>query len=141
MKLKFKFSSNWMNRFLDVVEKGGNVLPHPATLFALMALSVIVLSGIAAMFDISAIHPGTGETIKPVSLLSGDGLRRIISEMVRNFTGFAPLGTVLVALLGHRHRGRQRPHRRGPPAHGAVCAIATADVYHRFRRRVIKHGL
>lgn len=100
MKLKFKFSSNWMNRFLDVVEKGGNVLPHPVTLFALMALSVIVLSGIAAMFDISAIHPGTGETIKPVSLLSGDGLRRIISEMVRNFTGFAPLGTVLVALLG-----------------------------------------
>lgn len=68
MKLKFKFSGNWMNRFLDVVEKGGNVLPHPATLFALMALSVIVLSGVAAMLDISAIHPGTGETIKPVSL-------------------------------------------------------------------------
>ena len=82
MKLKFKFSGNWMNRFLDVVEKGGNVLPYPATLFALMALSVIVLSGVAAMFDISAIHPGTGETIKPVSLLSGDGLRRITSAAV-----------------------------------------------------------
>lgn len=100
MKLKFKFSGNMMNRFLDIVEKGGNVLPHPATLFGLMALSVILLSGLATMFDISAIHPGTGEIIKPVSLMNGDGLRRIISSMVKNFTNFAPLGTVLVALLG-----------------------------------------
>jgi len=101
MKLKFNFSSaKLMNRFLDIVEKGGNILPHPATLFAIMALIVIVMSGIASWLDISAIHPGTGEVIKPVSLLSGEGLRRITTEMVRNFTGFAPLGTVLVALLG-----------------------------------------
>lgn len=61
---------------------------------------MIILSGIAASFELSAIHPGTGETIKAVSLLNGDGLRRIMTDMVRNFTGFAPLGTVLVALLG-----------------------------------------
>ena len=100
MKLKFKFSGNIMNRFLDMVEKGGNILPHPASLFAIMALFVVVMSGIATLFDISAVHPGTGEIIKPVSLLNGDGLRRIITNMVRNFTGFAPLGTVLVAMLG-----------------------------------------
>ncbi len=100
MKLKFKFSGNIMNRFLDVVEKGGNILPHPASLFALMALSVVVISGIAAQFDLSVIHPGTGAVVKPVSLLNGEGLRRMILNMVRNFTSFAPLGTVLVALLG-----------------------------------------
>ncbi len=100
MKLKFKFSGNMMNRFLDIVEKGGNILPHPATLFALMALFVVVMSGIASLFDITAVHPGTGEIIKPVSLLNGDGLRRIITGMVKNFTNFAPLGTVLVAMLG-----------------------------------------
>ncbi len=100
MKVKLRLSGNWMNRFLDIIEKGGNLLPHPATIFALMALAVVIASGIAARLDISAIHPGTGEIIEPVSLLNGDGLRQMITNMVKNFTGFAPLGTVLVALLG-----------------------------------------
>lgn len=100
MRLSFRIGSVIIDRFLDVVEKVGNILPHPASLFAIFAIAVVVLSGITAAFDISAIHPGTGETIVPVSLLSAEGLRRITTEMVRNFTGFAPLGTVLVALLG-----------------------------------------
>jgi aminobenzoyl-glutamate transport protein len=89
-----------LNRFLDVVEKVGNILPHPATLFALFALSVILLSELALRLDLSVIHPGTKETIVPVSLLSINGLHRILTEMVTNFTSFAPLGTVLVAMLG-----------------------------------------
>ncbi len=98
--MKLRLPNNMMNSFLNVVEKGGNVLPHPASLFGLMAIFVVIMSGVAAMFDISAIHPGTGEIIKPVSLMTADGLRRIITSMVRNFTNFAPLGTVLVAMLG-----------------------------------------
>lgn len=100
MKMKIRFSSRSFYRTLDFVEKIGNLLPHPTSLFALFALSVIILSGVMAAFEFSAIHPGTGETIKAVSLLNGEGLRRIVTEMVKNFTGFAPLGTVLVALLG-----------------------------------------
>jgi len=91
---------NFINRFLTVIEKVGNALPHPATLFALFALGVIILSWLASLFNIHVIHPGTGETIEPVSLLSIRGLHRILTSMVTNFTGFAPLGTVLVALLG-----------------------------------------
>ena len=86
--------------FLTLVEKGGNALPHPAALFLIFALGVIVLSAIAAQTGIEAQHPGTGETIRPVSLLTVAGLHRILTQMVTNFTGFAPLGTVLVALLG-----------------------------------------
>lgn len=100
MKMKIRFSGRTFYRMLDFVEKIGNLLPHPTSLFALFALSVIIFSGIMAAFEFSAIHPGTGETIKAVSLLNGDGLRRIMTDMVKNFTGFAPLGTVLVALLG-----------------------------------------
>ena len=88
------------DRFLDVVERVGNALPDPTTLFALSALAVIVLSGIAAQFDLSVAHPTTGEVIEPVSLLSVEGLHRILTGLVTNFTGFAPLGTVLVALIG-----------------------------------------
>lgn len=89
-----------ITRFLEIVERVGNALPHPATLFALFAMGVVVLSWIAAQFDLSVVHPGTGETIRPVNLLSVEGLHRIITEMVDNFTGFAPLGVVLVAMLG-----------------------------------------
>jgi len=86
--------------FLSFVERVGNLLPHPATLFALFALLVVVLSWFVGLFDISVLHPGTGETIRPVNLLSRHGLDLILTKMVTNFTGFAPLGTVLVALLG-----------------------------------------
>jgi len=88
------------NRFLNVTEKVGNALPHPATLFALFALLVLVFSGIATWLDWEAIHPATKEIVKPVNLLSQEGLHRIMREVVDNFTGFAPLGIVLVAMLG-----------------------------------------
>ena len=87
-------------RFLSAVERVGNMLPHPATLFAVFALLVVILSGVFSLFDLSAINPATGETVRPVNLLSVDGLHRILTEMLDNFTGFAPLGTVLVAMLG-----------------------------------------
>lgn len=51
--------SNLLSRFLGIIERGGNALPHPATLFALMALSVILISAIAAQFDLAVVHPGT----------------------------------------------------------------------------------
>ncbi|MBI9035135.1 MAG: AbgT family transporter [Bacteroidales bacterium] len=88
------------NKILNATEKVGNALPHPATLFALFALLVLVFSGIATWLDWEAIHPATQELVKPVNLLSKDGLHRIMLELVDNFTGFAPLGIVLVAMLG-----------------------------------------
>jgi aminobenzoyl-glutamate transport protein len=89
-----------VDRFLSFIERAGNLLPHPATLFAGFALLVIVLSWVASLFDLTVTHPGTGETIVVVNLMSRHGLDMILSKMVVNFTGFAPLGTVLVALLG-----------------------------------------
>ncbi len=41
-----------------------------------------------------------GARIEAVSLLNAAGLRRIVENLVTNFTGFVPLGTVLVAMLG-----------------------------------------
>lgn len=89
-----------VSRFLSVVERVGNALPHPGTLFALLAAAVLAMSWIFSVIGISAIHPATEEVIKPVNLLSRSGLHRILTEMITNFTDFAPLGTVLVAMLG-----------------------------------------
>lgn len=104
--MKFKFGllnragKNLLTRFLSIIEKGGNLLPHPATLFALFAIGIVFISWIASQFNLAVQHPGTGETITPVNLMTRFGLDRILTEMVTNFTGFAPLGTVLVAMLG-----------------------------------------
>ena len=89
-----------LSRFLALIERGGNALPHPATLFAIMAALVVVVSAVAAQFDLAVVHPGTGKPVQPVSLLTLSGLHRMMTELVSNFTGFAPLGTVLVAMLG-----------------------------------------
>jgi aminobenzoyl-glutamate transport protein len=96
------------NRFLAAVEWLGNLLPHPVTLFAIFALGVVILSGVAGWLEWSVVDPRpegargrspTG-TIDAISLLNADGLRRIVENLVSNFVGFVPLGTVLVAMLG-----------------------------------------
>jgi aminobenzoyl-glutamate transport protein len=89
-----------IQKFLNIVEKVGNTLPHPATLFAGFALLVVFLSWVVSLSDIEVVHPGTQEIVRPFNLISAKGLDMILSQMVTNFTGFAPLGTVLVALLG-----------------------------------------
>lgn len=85
---------------LDWTEKAGNALPHPATIFALFALAALLLSFLGHQLKWNATHPATGEVIGVLNLLSQEGIHRILLEMVDNFTGFAPLGIVLVAMLG-----------------------------------------
>ncbi|MEE2965717.1 MAG: AbgT family transporter [Acidobacteriota bacterium] len=94
------FLSRALRVFLTTVERGGNALPHPGTLFAILAGVIVLVSAIAARTGIEVVHPGTGELIQPVSLATVAGLHRILTEMVTNFTSFAPLGTVLVSMLG-----------------------------------------
>lgn len=92
--------NSFISRSLGIIEKVGNTLPHPGTLFALFAFLVIIISGLTSMLNLEVVHPGTGEIIRPVSLFSIEGLHRILTSLVTNFTSFAPLGTVLVAMLG-----------------------------------------
>ena len=86
-------------RALDLVERWGNSLPHPFSLFVLFSLGVLVLSWIASSLELSAIHPATGKKIAAVNLLDRQGFQNIITKAVSNFTGFAPLGTGLGTLL------------------------------------------
>ena len=85
---------------LDLLERIGNRLPDPATLFLIMAGIVVIASWIASALGVTAVHPRDGSSIAAVNLVTGDNLRRMFTEGVTNFTGFAPLGTVLVAMLG-----------------------------------------
>src|SRR5699024_12020734 len=86
---------------LNCVEMVGNKVPHPVTLFAILALAVIVLSAILSPLGISVEQPGEkGEMVEINNLLSSEGIQYIFTNMTDNFIGFAPLGVVLVTMLG-----------------------------------------
>lgn len=90
----------FMQRFLDLVERGGNKLPDPIVLFASLCAIIILASWVTALAGVSAVHPGTGETVEAINLLSGENIQRMISESVKNFGSFPALGLVLVVMLG-----------------------------------------
>ena len=89
-----------MARFLDAIERVGNRLPDPAMLFLLLMLLVWALSWALSGIDFAASDPRTGEPIRIVNQLAGESLTAFMANMVRVFLGFAPLGVVLVAMLG-----------------------------------------
>lgn len=90
--------------FFGWIERVGNKLPDPVMLFIILAAIVIVISGIAGATGLSVEYfdaeEGENLTVEAVSLFSAGGLNHIFNSAVDNFTGFAPLGTVLVAMLG-----------------------------------------
>lgn len=100
MSKKTKNKNSIFERFLNLTEKTGNALPHPATLFLAFAVIALIFSAIGSYLEWEVIHPGTNEVVKPVNLLSHDGIHRIMLDMVENYTSFAPLGIVMVAMLG-----------------------------------------
>ncbi|WP_225743190.1 AbgT family transporter [Marinilactibacillus sp. Marseille-P9653] len=89
---------------LGMVERVGNKLPHPVVIFIIFAVGIIFISEISVRLGLSApmIDAETGEPgiVEAVSLMNKDGIAHIFNSAVSNFTGFAPLGTVLVAMLG-----------------------------------------
>lgn len=75
-------------------------MPHPATLFLLLTGGIIFLSWLCEVYGVHATWPQTGEEIWVQSLLSPEGVRWSLRNVISNFTGFAPLGMTIVALFG-----------------------------------------
>ena len=89
-----------LGRFLDIVERLGNKLPDPAILFFLLLIFVWILSALLAPFDFGEVDPRTGEKLFVINLLSGDQMASFLANMTNTFITFAPLGVVLLAMLG-----------------------------------------
>lgn len=87
-------------RTLDRIEALGNRLPPPAWLFVWLCGIVLVASAIAAALDWQATWPDGSKTVSAVNLISLVGLNHLLTDTVSNFTGFAPVGNVVVAMLG-----------------------------------------
>lgn len=106
MKTKEKKAKS--NGILEMIERLGNKLPHPGTIFVILCSIIIVTSAIMAKMGVSVTYTGLDRSTMEVkemsanviSLLTPEGIRYMLTSAVKNFTSFAPLGTVLVALLG-----------------------------------------
>jgi aminobenzoyl-glutamate transport protein len=61
---------------------------------------ILAASFFGGLMKWSAADPRTGETIYVLNLLSAQGFRDFMENMITNFTGFAPLGLVVVMLMG-----------------------------------------
>ena len=89
-----------LDRILDAIERAGNKLPDPITMFLGLAIIVTIISAICSAAGVSAVNPADGSTIEVFNLLSLDGIRYLWTNVITNFSGFAPLGMVLVAVIG-----------------------------------------
>jgi aminobenzoyl-glutamate transport protein len=86
--------------FLDWVERTGNRLPDPAVHFLIALLVVWVLSIVLAGVSFSEIDPRTSLPIQIKNQITGPALATFFSRMLGIYTGFPPLGLVLVMVLG-----------------------------------------
>ena len=87
-------------RALSTIERWGNALPDPAMLFVGLLFVVWALSAIFSLFDYDLIDPRTGTSVVVHNQLSADALATFMTQLVKNFAHFHPIGVVLVAMLG-----------------------------------------
>jgi aminobenzoyl-glutamate transport protein len=89
---------------LDRIERIGNRLPDPATLFMAGAALVFGLSWVAAtrQWESVLLDAGGDEVMRAsaTNLLGADGFRWLIENLIDIFITFRPLGLVLVAAIG-----------------------------------------
>ena len=85
--------------FLDWIERICNQLPPPALLFCYLFVIVAIIGAIFTMMGVSLINPATGKAVVSANLFSKAGVTWFLTNMIKNFTGFAPLGLVLTMTL------------------------------------------
>ncbi|MDK2926941.1 MAG: aminobenzoyl-glutamate transport protein [Bacillota bacterium] len=99
----------WFGKFINWVEAVGNRLPHPFTLFVILALVTLALSWILASAGVEVTYmkppAKVGEapqqvTVAVQNLLAFGPMRKFMADFVKNFVAFPPLGLILTMMLG-----------------------------------------
>ena len=97
-----------MQRFLDGVERVGNMVPHPVVIFLILIGIIIVLSALLSMFGavvrFERINPDTHQvetaTTAIRSLVTSEGVRFMYASLIPNFMSFTAVGLMIVAMIG-----------------------------------------
>ncbi|MEG3179742.1 AbgT family transporter [Sphingomonas sp. LT1P40] len=99
--------------FLGFVERAGNMLPEPTMIFVYLIVALMLVSAVGAWLGWSASLSYTGEeapegatlaggvlTYSASSLFSEANIGKLLTQMPRTMAGFAPLGLILVIMMG-----------------------------------------
>ena len=86
-------------RFLDGVERVCKKLPPPAILFCLLFLITAVVAWLCTIGNVSVVNPANGKAVVAQNLFSEKGLEWLLTNLTKNFTGYAPMGLVMCMTL------------------------------------------
>ena len=81
---------------------------HPALVFLILTLGIMIISSIGSILNLEAsyyvVNEATGDLNSQVvninNLFNRTGIQYLISNMLNNFINFAPLGNLIIGLLG-----------------------------------------
>ena len=90
---------SWVDRFLNGVEKVCDKLPPPAILFCILFLLTALAGAALSASGMSLVNPANGKAVVAQNLFTKEGVTWLLSNMVKNFSGFAPLGLVITMTL------------------------------------------
>lgn len=85
---------------LDHIERIGDRLPDPVFIFLWIIAGLVLASAICSAVGVTAINPLDGKVLRAESLLAPKNIQTLLVEMPRTLTGFAPLGYVLLVMMG-----------------------------------------
>lgn len=100
MSIQAQDSGQSPGGFLQWVERIGNKIPNPFLLFVYLIALLMVASAVISWFNITAVNPTNGEIIRVKNLLSVEGIQWILPNVIKNFSGFTPLGSILALVIG-----------------------------------------
>ena len=101
-------SKTGMQRFLDGIERVGNMVPHPVVIFLILIAIVIVLSALLSVFGAAVqferinadTHQIETASTEIRSLLNADGIRFMYASLIPNFMSFTAVGLMIGAMIG-----------------------------------------
>ena len=87
-------------KLYGLVEKIGNKVPHPFLLFVYLIVILSVSTAVLSALNVSVRNPADGSLVQVNNLLSAEGVHWFLPNVIKNFSGFAPLGAILALVLG-----------------------------------------
>ena len=99
METKNATKGSLLDRFLNTVERVCNRLPPPAILFCILFMITAVVGAICTQAGFALENPASHKIVTSQNFFTKAGIQWLLTTLVKNFTGFAPLGLVITMTL------------------------------------------
>lgn len=87
-------------KLFNCIERIGNKVPNPFLLFVYLIVILMIATAVISTLGLAVKNPANGEIVRVNNLLSVAGLQWIFPNIIKNFSGFTPLGSILALVIG-----------------------------------------